>query len=150
MESKLRQKLRERRDQVALEAIEADLGVLGTGGALPPGGEPGWVRAAIDRSLSTGTEPDELLADDTPPEELDAWIEGLLATHGMTGKLYVASHVVLRPWLECDVPATGWAARLRDAIEDPWMFLAGPLDRLVVVTEAEYCFECHVSRASGP
>ncbi|MFI0240883.1 hypothetical protein [Streptomyces sp. NPDC016845] len=145
MERRLRRKLRERREQAALEVVEARLGGLRTGGALPPGGEPEWVRAAIDRSQSVRTEPDELLPEDAPPHELDAWIEGLLAAHGVTGTLYVASHVPLRPWLECTAPATGWTARLRDAVEEPWMFLSESLDRLVIVSEAEYFYEAYVS-----
>ncbi|MET8828628.1 hypothetical protein ABZX40_11480 [Streptomyces sp. NPDC004610] len=68
----------------------------------------------------------------------------------------MASHVGLRPWLECQVPATGWTARLRAAVEEPWMFLSGPpgsgpaasgsLDRLVIVAEAEHHFEVYTAR----
>jgi hypothetical protein len=59
----------------------------------------------------------------------------------------VASHVRPRPWLECRLPATGWAERVRGAVEEPWMFLSGSLDRLVIVTEAEYYFECYAAAA---
>jgi hypothetical protein len=61
--------------------------------------------------------------------------------------VHVASHVRPRPWLECRLPATGWAERVRGAVEEPWMFLSGSLDRLVIVTEAEYYFECYAAAA---
>ncbi|MFJ4681980.1 hypothetical protein ACIQNG_07895 [Streptomyces sp. NPDC091377] len=156
MESRLQHKLRERRERAALEAVEAGLGALLTGDALAADAVPEWATRAIDRSRSIHTEPDELLPDTAPPGELDAWIERLLTAQGMGDRLYVASHVGLRPWLECQVPATGWTARLRSAVEEPWMFLSGPpgsdpagpgpLDRLVIVAEAEYYFEAYTAR----
>jgi hypothetical protein len=53
----------------------------------------------------------------------------------------VRSHLAILPWLECEVPGHGWTARLREAIEEPRMFLSGTLGSLVIVTEAEYSYE---------
>ncbi|AKJ09684.1 hypothetical protein ABB07_06510 [Streptomyces incarnatus] len=144
-ESRLRQKLREHRERAALEIIEAKLGDVRTGGSLQPGTEPEWVTRAIRRSRSIHTDPTDRLPDDTSPEELDAWLDGLLAGNSLSGRLYVRSHLGILPWLECEVPEHGWTARLRDAIEEPWMFLSGTRDSLVIVSEAEYCYEAHVS-----
>ncbi|MGY0018777.1 hypothetical protein [Streptomyces sp. cg35] len=146
MESRLQQKLRERREQAALKTVEVRLGDLRTGGALRPGEEPAWARAAIDVSRGLHAEPDELISDDTTSQELDGWIEELLTAHGITGRLYVASNVSLLPWLECRVPPGGWTARVRAAVGEPWMFLSGTLDSLVVVSEAEYYFEAYARR----
>ncbi|MFF4043944.1 hypothetical protein [Streptomyces sp. NPDC001816] len=59
---------------------------------------------------------------------------------------YAATHLGILPWLECRVPERGCTARLRCAIEQPWMFLSETLDCLVVVSEAEYYFEAYLSR----
>ncbi|MFI7011643.1 hypothetical protein [Streptomyces sp. NPDC050145] len=144
-ESPARRRLREHRERASLAAVEAALGELRTGRGLSADEEPGWARAAIERAWSIHTEPDALLPDDSPPEVLDAWIEARLAEHGIGGDVYVASHVRPRPWLECRLPATGWAERVRGAVEEPWMFLSGPLDRLLIVSESEYHFECHAA-----
>ncbi|MET8808051.1 hypothetical protein [Streptomyces sp. NPDC004546] len=145
MESRLQQKLREYREKAALEIIEAKLGDLRTGGSLEPGTEPDWVTAAIRRSRSIYTDPTDQLPDAAPPEELDTWLDGVLTGNSMSGRLYVRSHLGILPWLECEVPEHGWTARLREAIEEPWMFLSGTLDSLVIVTEAEYSYEAYVS-----
>ncbi|MGW5461972.1 hypothetical protein [Streptomyces sp. NPDC003996] len=97
--------------------------------------------AAIRRSRSICTDPTDQLPDATPPEELDTWLDGLLIGNSMGGRLYVRTHLGILPWLECEVPEHGWTARLREAIEEPWMCLSGTLDSLVIVTEAEYSYE---------
>ncbi|MEU8030597.1 hypothetical protein AB0C13_18430 [Streptomyces sp. NPDC049099] len=149
MESRLQRKLREHREKAALKIIEDRLGDVRTGGSLQPGAEPEWVAAAIRRSRCIHTDPTDRLPDDTSPEELDAWLDGLLTRTSMSGRLYVRSHLGTLPWLEFEVPGQGWTARLREAIEDPWMFLSGTLDSLVIVSEAEYWYEAYVS-CGGP
>ncbi|MCC5476274.1 hypothetical protein [Streptomyces barringtoniae] len=146
----MQRKLREYRERAALEIIEAKLGDVRTGGSLQPGTEPEWVTGAIGRSRSIHTAPADRLPDAVPPEQLDAWLDGLPAGNAIRGRLYVRSHLGILPWLECEVPEHDWTARLRDAIEEPWMFLSGTLDSLVIVSEAEYCYEAHVSRDDGP
>ncbi|MFE1952532.1 hypothetical protein ACFW9D_18965 [Streptomyces sp. NPDC059524] len=146
-ESPARRRLRERRERAALAAVETGLGDLWTGRGLTPDAEPAWTRAAIERAWSIHTEPDALLPDDCPPGVLDSWIEARLAEHGVGGVVHVASHVRPRPWLECRLPAMGWAQRVRGAVEEPWMFLSRSPGRLVIVTEAEYFFECRAASA---
>ncbi|GHH80968.1 hypothetical protein GCM10018793_37370 [Streptomyces sulfonofaciens] len=144
MESKSQQKLRERREKAALQRIEHSLGNLLTGDSLQSDALPEWVGEAITRSWDIFTEPSEKLRDDAAPEELDAWIEGLLSEHAVTGRVYVASHLGIVPWLECRIPPQGWMATVREAIEEPWQFLSLSLDTMIIVTEAEYYFEAHV------
>ncbi|MEV5725138.1 hypothetical protein AB0N50_04855 [Streptomyces pharetrae] len=148
MDSRLRQKLAERREKAALAGIEAGLGDLRPGGALEPGAVPAWVGEAIERTWDIFTEPAERLRDDTPPERLDAWLEDLLTTQGLTGRVHLASHLGILPWLECRAPGRADLARVRGAIEEPWMFLSSSLDTLVV-TEGEYHYEAHVLRGGS-
>lgn len=146
MESRLQQKLRERRERAALEEAERRLGELRTGRALDAGAVPEWVGDAVSRTWDISTEPLDRLPDDTPPAQLDEWMEELLIVHGVTHRVFVASHLKILPWLECTVPAHGWTARVREAIDEPWMFLSGALDTLVIVAESEYFYEAHVGR----
>jgi hypothetical protein len=144
----LQQKLRERREQAALDGIVSGLGDLLTGGALRPDAVPEWVPQAVAHTWELSTEPLELLRDDSPPQEVDAWMTSLLTTHGITGRLYVATHQSIRPWLECDLPPDG-TGRVRETIEEPWMFLSGTQDGLLLVSESEYHYEAFVARADG-
>ncbi|MFF4690616.1 hypothetical protein [Streptomyces sp. NPDC001307] len=145
----MQQKLRERRERAALTEIEARLGELRTGRAMDTYAVPGWVGDAVSRTWDIFTEPLDRLPDDTPPARLDAWMEELLVAHGVTDRVFVASHLKILPWLECRVPAHGWTARVREAIEEPWMFLSGALDAIVIVTESEYFYEAHLGRGDG-
>ncbi|MFI7343837.1 hypothetical protein ACIBUY_38565 [Streptomyces sp. NPDC050085] len=148
MESRLQQRLRERREKAALESARAHLGDLLTGRTLGPAEVPTWTGEAISTTWDIFTEPAETLPDDASPAELSAWLEGLLEQQGLTGtaagRVYVATHLSDPPWLECLVGAAGWTERVRGAVEDPWMFLATTLDKAVVIAEAEYCYEAHV------
>ncbi|MFF9626453.1 hypothetical protein [Streptomyces griseosporeus] len=149
MESRLQQKLRERRERVALDGILSGLGDLLTGQALEAGTVPAWVPEAIARTWELSTDPAELLPADTPPAEVDAWVEALLVTHAFTDRLYVATHQSIRPWLECRVPPHGWTPAVRAAVEEPWMFLSVSLDTLLIVSEAEHYYEVYVARATA-
>ncbi|MER6027651.1 hypothetical protein [Streptomyces sp. NPDC001851] len=146
MESRVQQMLRERRETAALAETEDRLGELRGGGALLADAVPAWVGRSVGRSRSICTEPYDRLPDDTPPAQLDTWIEELLIAQGVTGRVLVASHLGILPWLECRLPARGWMARVREAIEEPWMFLSQTLDALVIVSESEYFYEAHLSR----
>jgi hypothetical protein len=150
MESRLQEKLRERREKAALEGISEKLSGLFTGRGLEAGGVPGWLGETVQGFWDRFVEPGESLSDETDPEAVDAWIEELLTRHGVTGKVYVASHLSCLPWLECQAPASGWVSRVREAIEDPWMFLSESLDVVVAVLEAEYQYEVHVGRRPEP
>ncbi|MFD5708852.1 hypothetical protein ACFWHW_00410 [Streptomyces pharetrae] len=108
---------------------------------------PGWGRPSNGPGTSF-TEPAERLRDDTPPERLDAWLEVLLTTQGLTGRVHLASHLGIQPWLECRAPGRADLARVRGAIEEPWMFLSSSLDTLVV-TEGEYHYAAHVLRGGS-
>ncbi|MFE6159894.1 hypothetical protein ACFQ7F_13395 [Streptomyces sp. NPDC056486] len=149
MDSKLQQKLRERREKAALEAIAGKLSGFSLGFGSVPGGEPPWLRAAIDRFQDIRTDPDDVISDETASGELDAWIQELLTRNGVAGHFYVKTHVAREPWVECRVAegGGGWAALVREAIEDPWIFLAADLSRLIVICETEYHFAAYASRA---
>ncbi|MDH6123660.1 hypothetical protein [Kitasatospora sp. GP82] len=144
MESKLQKKLREHREKTALEGISRKLSGLFTGQGIESSAVPAWVRETTWGFWDISVEPIETLPDDVEPEAVDRWIEGLLTRHGLAGKVYVYSHLSGLPWLECQAPASGWVSRVRDAVEDPWMFLSGSLDVVVAVLEAEYRYEAHV------
>ncbi|MGY1580076.1 hypothetical protein [Streptomyces sp. MN13] len=143
----MQQKLRERREKAALNSVVAGLGPLLTGNALVPDAVPEWIPQAIARTWELSAEPVELLSDDSSPEELDAWLASLLTAHNLTARLYVATHLGIRPWLECHVLPHNRTARLREVIEEPWMFLSSSLDTLLIVSEAEYHYEAYVARA---
>ncbi|MGJ5752225.1 hypothetical protein FB563_0304 [Streptomyces puniciscabiei] len=145
-EARLQHRLRECREKAALAETERRLAELRTGGALGADAVPEWVGEAVGRTRNIFTEPYDRLPDDTPSARLDAWIEELLVAHGVTDRVFVASHLRILPWLECRVPAHGWMARVRGAVEEPWMFLSGSLGTIVVVTESEYFHEAHLGR----
>ncbi|WP_432013839.1 hypothetical protein [Streptomyces cucumeris] len=146
MESRLQQKLRERREEAALAEIERGLGALRTGRAVDACAVPGWVAEAVSRTWDLFAEPRETLPDDVAPARLDEWVEELLIAHGVTDRVLVASHLTIVPWLEIRVPTHGWMAQVRAAVEEPWIFLSGALDTIVVVTESEYFYEAHIGR----
>ncbi len=146
MESRLQQKLRERREKAALAEIERGLGALRTGRAVDACAVPGWVAEAVGRTWDLFTEPRETLPDDVPPARLDEWVEELLIARGVTDRVLVASHLTIVPWLEIRVPAHEWMAQVREAMEEPWIFISGALDTIVVVTESEYFYEAHIGR----
>ncbi|MGV9275134.1 hypothetical protein [Streptomyces griseosporeus] len=146
MQSRSQQKLREHRERAALKAVEAELGDLRSADGTPlrPGEEPEWVAEAIEWAFSVHTDPTDRLPDDASPQHLDAWLDRLLSTNGLTGRLHVRTYLSIHPWLAIDAPVLGWTARLRDAIEEPWMFLSGAFDTLLIVSEAEYFYEAYV------
>ncbi|MCD0484578.1 hypothetical protein LO771_19805 [Streptacidiphilus sp. ASG 303] len=143
-ESRLRRELREYRENAALERIAGELSGLFTGDGLAAEAVPAWVDGTLWGFWDISAQPAAALPDDSDPRTVDAWVEELVAGHGTADRIYVGSHLGILPWLECRLPAGGWMARIRQAIEEPWMFLTGSLDFLVVVAEAEYCHEAHI------
>ncbi|MFF4653542.1 hypothetical protein [Streptomyces sp. NPDC001380] len=144
MESRLQQKLRECREKAALERITGGFSGLFTGDGLTTGAVPAWVDGTLWGFRDISARPAATLPDDSDPRTVDAWVEGMVAGRGMADRIYVGSHLGILPWLECRLPAGGWMARMREAVEEPWMFLAGSLDLLLVVAEAEYRREAHI------
>jgi hypothetical protein len=145
-ESRLQQKLRALREKAALEGIAGKLSGLYTGQGLMPDAVPSWVGETTWGFWDIFVDPLETLPDEAEPQAVDAWIEGVLTRYGITGTVYVASHVRGLPWLKCEVPEQGWVSQVRSALEDPWMFLSETLDVVVAVLEAEYRYELHVGR----
>ncbi|AJE84953.1 hypothetical protein SLNWT_4577 [Streptomyces albus] len=147
-DSRLQQKLRERRERAELEAIADRLGDMGVGFGELPGGEPAWVGVAIGRAQDIHTEPDDVIGDGASAGELDAWMKGTLYDSGVVDHFYVKSHVTAAPWVECRVGGReGWGALVRAAVEEPWIFLSADLSRMVVISETEYHFAAYKSRA---
>lgn len=145
-ETRLQRKLREHREKARLEEIRGKLSGLLTGNTLNADVAPAWIRETTWGFWDISVEPVETLSDESAPEAVSAWIEELLVRHGVTDRIYVASHLVGIPWLECRVPHSGWVSQVREAVEDPWEFVSGDLDVVVAVLEAEYRYEAHAGR----
>jgi hypothetical protein len=140
--------LRERREQLALTELRSSLADLLTGRALTPAEVPAWVGPTLRGFWDVHVDPAAVLPDDAPPEALDAWITSLLADNGISGTLFLRTHLPDPSWLECRAHGADWLRRVRRATGDPWRFLSAELDTLVVVTEEEYVFHAHVGRRS--
>ncbi|MFI9783010.1 hypothetical protein ACIHEI_05760 [Kitasatospora sp. NPDC051984] len=145
-ESELRRKLRERQESAKLAEIGRELSGLFTGRALVEGEMPAWVRETEWGFWDMSAEPAAVLSDEEAPAVVDAWIESLLAQHGITGTVFVSSHLSGYPWIECDAPSSGWVTGIRKVLADPWVFVNSALDLVVSVTEGEHYYQAHVGR----
>ncbi|MGE7437399.1 MULTISPECIES: hypothetical protein [Kitasatospora] len=146
MESRLQRKLRERREAAVLAELGRQLSGLLTGRGMAQEEAPPWIGETVSGFWDVFVEPYGTLPDDVEPAAVDAWIERLLTRHGVTGRVYVRSPLTGLHWLECRVPDGGWVSRVRQAVEDPWVFVSGDLDVVVAVLEGEYYYQAHVGR----
>ena len=144
VESRLQAMLRERREKSDLQVLRERLGDVLTGQGLEASEVPGWVDEAVQGFWSVFAEPLAVLPDDAAPDALDSWIEDLLTQHGLAGTCYLASHIGLLPWAECRLSAR-WIPQVREAVEQPWIFLSPRLDTVIAIAEAEYRYEAHAA-----
>ena len=142
--SRLQEMLRERREREALDRIRTQLAGIFAGRGLPSEQVPAWVIDTVRGFWFMSAEPAAVLSDDAATETLDAWIEESLARHGISGGFYVMSQLELLPWLECEVPERDWMSRIREALDNAWVFLSLSLDVVVAVSEQEYDYQLFV------
>jgi hypothetical protein len=140
--------LRDRRDRPALAQLETSLGDLLTGWSLTAAETPPWVGATLRAFWDIHADPAAVLPDDAASSVLDDWIASLLADNGITGTVFVRTHLPEPPWLECRLREPDWLSRVRRATADPWRFPSHSLDTVVVVSEEERYFHAHIGRRS--
>lgn len=144
MESRLQQLLRARREQAELDRLLDTLGELVVEQEIPVA-EPEWTQQAIRVFWRMSTEPAATLSGNADTAELAQWVESLLGKHGINGRFYVASHLSIRPWLDC-VAEPGWFPTMHEAFDQTWVFASRRFDIVAAVHEAEYRYEFFVAR----
>jgi hypothetical protein len=147
----LRARLQRRKEEPRAEALRTalreELATAEAFGYLPDSEIPEWVAVRFRAAVRVASVPDARIGEDAGEERVNRWIEEFARDHGVTGRVALRTGMTFFRWLDCRLPAEGWAGPVRARLGGDLVLLSSARDALVIIFEEEYDY---LAFASGP
>ncbi|MDT0318468.1 hypothetical protein [Streptomyces millisiae] len=91
--------------------------------------------------------PATAISEEAGPERVNAWLEAFAHGQGLGTHVLLRTGMAFFPWLECQLPESGWATIVRGALGDDLFVASADGNVLVVVFAEEYDYQGFAAHA---